>query len=62
MDLSALKSISSTNLVTTGQILEKIDLVKKVGALVEKAERVRQRRMQERDEMERFQRAMEMIH
>ena len=60
MDLSV-KSISSTNHVTTAQKLEKSDLVKKVGALVEneKTERVRQR---QRDEMERFQREMETIH
>jgi len=61
LSISALKSILFTNHVTTGQILEKSDLVKKVLVLVEdeKAERVRQRQMEEREEMERLQRAME---
>jgi len=64
LSISALKSILFTNHVTTGQILEKSDLVKKVLLLVEneKAERVRQRQTQERDEMERLQRAMETMH
>ena len=64
LSISALKSILLTNHVTTGQILEKSDLVKKVLALVEneKAKRVRQRQMQERDEMERVQRALEAIY
>ena len=64
LSISALKLILFTNHVTTGQILEKSDLVKKVMMLVEseKAERVRQRQMQEREEMERLQRAMEAMH
>jgi len=63
LSISALKSILFTNHVTTGQILEKGDLVKKVLVLVEdeKAERVRQRQMEEREEMERLQRAMESM-
>ena len=63
LSISALKSILFTNHVTTGQILEKSDLVKKVLVLVdnEKAERVRQRQMQEREEMEELQRAMETM-
>ncbi|KAF8814708.1 hypothetical protein BYT27DRAFT_7081707 [Phlegmacium glaucopus] len=61
LSISALKSILFTNHVTTTQILEKGDLVKKVLVLIadEKAERVRQRQMEEREEMERLQRAME---
>lgn len=64
LGISALKSILFTNHVTTGQILEKSDLVKKVLVLVEdeKAERVRQRQMQVREEMEELQRAMETMH
>jgi hypothetical protein len=64
LSISALKSILFTNHVTTGQILEKSDLVKKILVLVEneKAERVRQRQMEEREEMERLQRAMESMH
>jgi hypothetical protein len=64
LSISALKSILFTNHVATGQILEKSDLVKKVLVLVEneKAERARQRQMEERDEMERLQRAMETMH
>ena len=64
LSISALKSILFTNHVTTGQILEKGDLVQKVLVLVEneKAERVRQRQMEEREEMERLQRAMETMH
>jgi hypothetical protein len=64
LSISALKSILFTNHVTAGQILEKSDLVRKVLVLVEneKAERVRQRQMEERDEMERLQRAMESMH
>ena len=63
LSISALKSILFTNHVATGQILEKSDLVKKVLVLVEneKSERVRQRQIQERDEMERLQRAMETM-
>jgi hypothetical protein len=63
LSISALKSILFTNHVTTGQILEKSDLVKKVLVLVEneKAKRVRQRQMQEREEMEGLQRAMETM-
>jgi hypothetical protein len=63
LSISALKSILFTNHVTSGQILEKSDLVKKVLVLVEneKGERVRQRQMQERDEMERLQRSMETM-
>ena len=64
LSISALKSILFTNHVTTGQVLEKSDLVKKVLVLIEneKAERVRQRQMQERDEMEQLQREMETMH
>ena len=63
LSISALKSILFTNHVATGQVLEKSDLVKKVLVLVEneKGERVRQRQIQERDEMERLQRAMETM-
>ena len=63
LSISALKSILFTSHVTTEQILEKSDLVKKVLVLVEdvKAERVRQRQTQEREEMERLQRAMETM-
>ena len=63
LSIGALKSILFTNHVTTGQILEKSDLVKKVLVLVEneKAERVRQRQMQEREEMEELQRSMETM-
>ena len=45
-------------------ILETDDLVKKVVLLIEneKAERVGKRQTQKRDEMERFQRAVETIH
>ena len=64
LGIGALKSILFTNHVTTGQILEKSDLVKKVLVLVEneKTERVRQRQIQEREEMEGLQRAMETMH
>ena len=64
LSISALKSILFTNHVTTGQALEKSDLVKKVLVLVEdeKAERVRQRQMEEREEMERLQSSMEAMH
>ena len=63
LSISALKSILFTNHVTTGQILEKSELVKKVLVLVEneKVEQVRQRQMEEREEMERLQRAMESM-
>jgi len=64
LGIGALKSILFANHVTTGLILEKGDLVKKVLVLVEneKTERVRQRQMEEREEMERLQRAMETMH
>ena len=64
LSISALKLILFTNHVTTGQILEKSDLVRKVLVLVEdeKAERVRQRQIQEREAMERLQRALEAMH
>jgi hypothetical protein len=64
LSIGALKSILFANHVTTGLILEKGDLVKKVLVLVdnEKVERVRQRQMEEREEMERLQRAMETMH
>ena len=64
LSISALKSILFTNHVTTGLILEKSDLVNKVLVLVEneKTERVRQRQVAEREEMERLQRAMETMH
>lgn len=64
LSISALKSILFSNHVTTGQILEKDDLVKKVLVLVadEKAERVRQQQMTEREEMERLQRQMENMN
>ena len=68
LSISALKSILFTNHVTTGLtgglILEKSDLVRKVLVLVEneRAERVRQRQMEEREEMERLQRSMETMY
>lgn len=67
MDLRKLKSITSTNHVTTctKQILEKSDLLKKVVVLLEneKTDRVRkQQQMLERDKMKRCQRAMKSTH
>ena len=64
LSIGALKSILFTNHVSTGLILEKGDLVEKVLVLDEneKAERVRQRQMEEREEMERLQRAVETMH
>jgi len=62
LPISALKAVLFNNHVNAGQILEKSELVKRVLTLIadEKADRERQRQIEEREEMERVQRQMEL--